>query len=207
MAYPDGATVAGSSYILATTSWQSIFFVHRIPEMPAEFADDNLSGKFPKHSVKFEITITCDTADNFYINTITSKEGYYDTETTISSDVAAPTWKNEKASDKYPSTIIFGSYPTSPKPRYGICQIKFKKGTEATTVARMIAARIKTVWDDTYSGVLELRDTGAVAPRVYGPDYPISAWHIKNLLMASYNVMLYYAYPWYSIPLIGPVPS
>lgn len=203
MARPSGSVKYNELEALATTDYDdgNIFVVYRIPEMPAEWQDTGLSGKYPKVIIKYEVTITGTSVD-IYLESRISNTNYIDDEKTVSASVSVPSWRSDVTADKYPKTYTFASFPTAPRPRYAVSRVRIKEDSGGD--GRVQAIYIRTPFDDTsYSDEVELTEHGTAADRVYIDDYPASAWHIRNLIMKTLNTFLYYSFPSFTVPVNG----
>ena len=201
MAKPTGSMTAGSfdcDIPAYTTENTDLFMVHRLPEMPAEWNEDGIGGQYPYHIVQYQVDVP-DVGKQIRVYGRTAKEG----QQTFFNSIAGTTvteWQAEKSPggqiSKRPQ--VFSCRAPNDNVKFTVAHVIMNT---SATPGYVLAIKLRLSWDESYTGQVTMTERVTAANKTYVPDYPVSSWHIKNCIAETFNTLLYYAIPRYSVPV------
>lgn len=201
MAQPEGSMTAGSfdcDIPAYTTENTDLFFIHRIPEMPAEWEENGLGGQYPYHIVQYQVDVP-DVGKQIRVYGRTAKEGQQTFVNAVNGTTVTE-WQAEKSPTgqvtKRPD--VFSCKSPNDDVKFTVAHLVLNT---SATPGYILAAKVRVSWDNSYTGQVTMTERVTAANKTYLPDYPVSSWHIKNCIAETYNTLLYHTLPRYSIPV------
>jgi len=187
------------------------YFAIPLPRMPAFWQDVKQEGYSTRFNYNFQVrTDNTDTTIDIEIR-VAGQTSTIEIEGTADTD---PNWVDDVDMSGYPKAnerIPIGTGYVGTSPEFALVRISIDYSMDGETdIAELFSAYLRQRYDSTvYNGHVTgiNRDGDAIAvPDVsflYGPDMPVSAWHVRYVLIQSLNKYLFESIGAFSIPMYG----
>ena len=204
----DGIDWASDNDTGAWARFTHMYFVHRTVRMPSRFNTETppRSNKYARHKLRAEVKLTDASVDldsEWHIGTVADTDKLtldYD------GDIASPTWQTAVEQTAYPSTHKFLTKfsGTSEKPTYVVTEGRMVlDGIGGGDSALVYNVAFEAIFDSNTLDGEGYRVTERDTERIHAKDYPITAYHIQDLLNDSHEFMIYESRTKHTVPVFG----